>query len=460
MVRRALPRSLHPRSAAPARVATLVASLALIPGLARGGDASLPARSGETPLLRDDLKANQRTRIDAPRDELDAELDKVLGSGGGFSTKDLERVGERIKSELRRDRARAAPRLLVFVYPGRITVERLRSMAEVVVDVELVIEDCERSVCRDAVGGAIELVGRAIGEAALSGQGYKLRFQNLLVQTFTPMRDAELGAYRVPIADCITAARRPGGGLAWLKERSRQAEDYENLVARGIVKRAAERRLSLKGPPSVKRSPTGVDVTLTIDADRSRVQGQVMDAMAAAARALADNATTPTETTIEVTALVALRGQAPQRYRAPGPQVQVWLDGRLSASAFWSTYVEQRRPGGDAAQVRFDDDSARGGGDDSEGPEPDDQEALAVLGANFDALSRCVRAEAALRPSFRGVTVTFSWQPSGVATEVRPKEAALRTGPLAGCLRSAMAQIRLPRFGGAPRVIEYPILVK
>ena len=41
-----------------------------------------------------------------------------------------------------------------------------------------------------------------------------------------------------------------------------------------------------------------------------------------------------------------------------------------------------------------------------------------------------------------------------------PDQAALRSGPLAGCLRSAMEMIKLPRFSGAPRAIEYPILIK
>ena len=44
----------------------------------------------ETTLLQDDLSKNQRTRIDAPKDAFDADLDAALGGPQGFSTKPLE----------------------------------------------------------------------------------------------------------------------------------------------------------------------------------------------------------------------------------------------------------------------------------------------------------------------------------------------------------------------------------
>src|SRR3954468_17179243 len=91
--------------------------------------------SRETPLLQDDLSKNQRTRIDAPKHAFDADLDAALGGPQGFSTKELEKIEERMKAELRRDRPRATPRIILFMYPGRISAEKLKSLAEINVDI-------------------------------------------------------------------------------------------------------------------------------------------------------------------------------------------------------------------------------------------------------------------------------------------------------------------------------------
>src|SRR5947209_884139 len=118
----------------------------------------------ETTLLQDDLQNNRRTKIDAPKDDLDAQLDAALGGPAGFSTRELEKIEDRIRNELKRDRPRATPRLIVFLYPGRISAEKLKSMAEVDVDIELVMDPCDRNVCREAVAKHIELVGRAVAQ--------------------------------------------------------------------------------------------------------------------------------------------------------------------------------------------------------------------------------------------------------------------------------------------------------
>ena len=113
--------------------------------------------------MQDDLAKNQRTRIDAPKDSFDADLDAALGGAQGFSTKPLEQIEDRIRAELRRDRPRASPRLIVFLYPGRVSAEKLKAMREINVDIELVMDPCDRSVCNEAVAKHIELVGRAVG---------------------------------------------------------------------------------------------------------------------------------------------------------------------------------------------------------------------------------------------------------------------------------------------------------
>src|SRR5215475_6183946 len=92
--------------------------------------------SRETTLLQDDLAKNQRTKIDAPKDAFDSDLDAALGGPQGFSTKPLEQIEDRIRAELRRDRPRATPRLIVFLYPGRVSAEKLKAMREINVDIE------------------------------------------------------------------------------------------------------------------------------------------------------------------------------------------------------------------------------------------------------------------------------------------------------------------------------------
>jgi hypothetical protein len=119
------------------------------------------------------------------------------------------------------------------------------------------------------------------------------------------------------------------------------------------------------------------------------------------------------------------------------------------------------REGKDAGQkMSFDDAETHGSGGGDEGPAPDDNEALAVINSNFGAIGGCAKTEAGRNGKFRGVTMTFTWTPSGRADNVQAKEANLRGGPLAQCLAGAMSSIRLPRFSGAPRTIEFPIRVK
>jgi hypothetical protein len=375
---------------------------------------SAAAAQKETPLLEDDLQKNKRTRIDAPGDSLDGALDDLVG-GQGFSTKELEKIEDRIRNELRRDRPRATPRLIVFLYPGRIDISRLRALSEVNVDIELVMDPCDRNVCREAVAKHIELVGRSVGQANLSGPGCRLALKNLTLKTSTTLHDEEVMVYAVPIAAAIEAARKPGGGLAWLDGQSKAEQDYEPLVTRAIARRAAERRVALGGAPSVKRSGGEVGVTLKVRGDRSRTQEQAILALAAAAAGLRDNPKTPATSSIEIDLDTGL---GVRKFRAPGNPVGLYLDRRLSSGDLWASYVEELKKESGAQRLTFNDADVHGGGSGSDAPEPDDNEALALLSSSFTSLGACARTEAAKNARFRGVTVTFQWNGDGRADHI------------------------------------------
>jgi hypothetical protein len=412
----------------------------------------------ETPLLEDDLSKNKRTRIDAPKDSFDASLDDALGGPAGFSTKQLEKIEDRLRDELRRDRPRATPRLIVFLYPGKISPERLKAMTEVNVDVELVMDPCDRNVCKEAVAKHIELVGRAIGQPVVSGPGFKMVFQTLTLKTSTTLHDDEVQVYQVPIKECVAASQRPGGGIAWLSKMDQAEQSYEPIVIKAIAKHAAERRVSLKAPPSVKRSGAGVDVSLTVKGDRSRTQQQCIDALAAAVAGLRDNPKTPSQQQLEI---AVDTGLGVRKFHSPGSPVGLYVDGRMSGGDLWSSYVAEVRK--DAQAMSFSDTEASHGAvaaGDPDAPDPDDNEVIALLSQNFSSLGACAKAEASKNSSFRGVTVTFQWTGQGRAEKIGVKEPALRGSSLATCLAAAVAQMRLPRHNAAARAIEYPIRVR
>ncbi|MDB4965903.1 MAG: hypothetical protein JWN44_1592 [Myxococcales bacterium] len=414
--------------------------------------------SRETPLLEDDLTKNKRTRIDAPKDAFDADLDAALGGPQGFSTKELEKMGDRIKAELRRDRPRASPRIILFLYPGRISAEKLKSLSEVNVDIELIMDPCERSVCKEAVAKHIELVGRAVGTPVVAGAGWKMIFQTLTLKTSSTLHDQEVSVYQVPIKECIAAAQKPGGGLAWLDSQQHAEDDYEPIVTKAIARHAAERRVSLAAPPSVKRGPAGVDVRIKVRGDRARTQQQAIDALGACASGLRDNPKSPAQQALEVEVETGTRDGA-RRFRAPGNPVGLYVDGRMSGGDLWASYVAEIKKDG-AQRLSFDDADASGRGVRSDAPDPDDNEVIALLSSSFQPFAACARAEAQKQKQFRGVVLTFKWTGAGKAEEIDVKEAALRGSPLARCLAAAVNAVRLPRHNAAPRTIEYPIRVQ
>jgi len=415
--------------------------------------------SRETPLLQDDLARNQRTRIDAPKDAFDADLDAALGGPQGFSTRPLEQIEDRIRGELKRDRPRATPRLIVFLYPGRVDAERLKAMRDINVDIELVMDPCDRSVCKEAVAKHIELIGRAVGQPTLSGPSWRLSFQTLTLKTSTTLHDDEVAVYQVPIAACIAASKHAGGGIAWLDSQAHAEEEYEPIVTRAIARHAAERRVALAGPPSVKKGSSSVDVLVHVRGDRARTQQQAIDALAACAAGLRDNPKTPAQAALEVDVDTGMR-DGPRRFRAPGNPVGLYLDGQMSGGNLWASYVAEVKKG--QQQLSFDDNEASGRAPvgDASAPDPDDNEVVATLSSNFAPLASCARAEAARNHAFRGVVVTFEWTGAGRADKIDVKEAALRGTPLKACLATAIGAMRLPRHNAAPRTIEYPIRVK
>jgi hypothetical protein len=414
------------------------------------------AADSSTPLLEDDLRANKRKTIDTPKDSLDADLDAALGGPQGFSTQALAAVEDRLRAELRRDRPRASPRLVVFLYPGRVSAERLKAMREVNVDIELTIDPCSRSLCDDALGKHLELVGRAVGEPMVRGQGFSIVYKTLTLKAETDVRGDEIITLTVPVADAIAASKRPGGGAAIMAARKHADTDYVPLMTKAIAQKAGVRRVPLAGPPAVSRGAGGVEVSLKLHADRSRQEQQLLDALAATGEALRSSTATPSSGRILVTAEGAGRGSAPAQFRCPLEPASLYSQGKLDGKSLLSSYVEKVVD--DKSAQRMDLDSGPGG--DEGGPAPDDNEAISVIGSSFSSLGACAKTEAARNPKFRGVTIVIGWAPSGRAASVDVKEPALKTGPLPGCLRSAFESIHLPRFSGGTRTIEFPIRLK
>ena len=419
------------------------------------------AAGRETPLLEVDLRKGSKQAIDQAGSKEEAELDAALGSAIGagersFSTQVLDGVQQKLVAEEKRERPRATPELIIFLYPGRVSAEKLKTLAEVNVDIELVINPCERAVCPEAMAKQIELVGRAVGRPQMSTPRYKLVWKTLILHANTQFHDHELQDVRVPIAEAVSAAAKRGGGSAWLAARSRADTEYEPLVARAIAQAAQRRRVSLAGPPSVSRGGNEAAVTMRIHSDRNRVQQHVLDALAAAETSLRANPATPARQEIEVVTEGTL--PSPRRFRAQGSGVASWLDGQMSANQLWSTYVIEAKKQKGAQTMSFDD--AEAAGRETASSDSNDADAINTLSANFAPLGSCARAEASRNKHFAGTTLIVRWMPSGEAQDAHPKESALRGGELEHCLAQAVRSIRLPAYKGSAHTIEFPIRIK
>ena len=88
-----------------------------------------------------------------------------------------------------------------------------------------------------------------------------------------------------------------------------------------------------------------------------------------------------------------------------------------------------------------------------------DEEIEDVILTNFGSLRKCVLAELASNPKFRGVQVEFFVRPSGTTGGVKIKEKKLRKRPVAACLAGEFRNMKFPKHGGLNRGVTYPLMV-
>jgi hypothetical protein len=419
-----------------------------------------PAAAQRTPLLQSDLKTGKVKRIDqsgpktAAESDLDSMLDKATG-GASFTTGDLEKVEKALRRFLEVQRPRAMPRLLLFLYPGRITANLLKELREVKVDVELVVDPCARTVCVDSVGKHIELLGKAMRQAVIRTSKYVVRFGSITIRTATDMAGTEYEQYRFT-ADDVVRAGQSGGGGKLVGKLSSEKEGYARQMVKEVAQRLKVRRVQLGKPPAVQRDARSVSVELAIQSDRVREKSDVLAAFAGAAEALRKSALTPAVASYRVVAAIPFRRLEHHSYSCIGQALGLYLDGKLSQSQIWATYIVEKKKGG--KEMTFDDEEASGrkptaGGDDDEG----EDRVGDVLAAHTAELAPCLTAEAARNRAFKGVTLTFSVE-GGRATRVGVKESGA-SGALRSCVAAALARIRFPRRG-AKRQVEYPMFIK
>ncbi len=305
-----------------------------------------------TTLLSDDFGSSRRKKIDAGSD-LDAQLDAIVGSSG-FSTDELNRIEDRLRQELRSLRPRAMPKLVLYVYPGQVTLGKLKDMQEVWVDVEITTEPCDRTFCDESMARLIEIVGRAVQKSEVAGNRFRLVFKNVVLQTVTPIHDQEVATIDLSIEQCIDAAKHFGGGSQILEALHKAAENYRPLMVKAVAKQASTRRVGLRAPPSVDASKESVTVRLRVAGSRSRKESELVDALAAAATALAQNKLSPLDRHIEIE--IADERQRPERYRCLGQPVVDFLDGKINRDVLFSNYIEHVDTSKNITRFSFDDD--------------------------------------------------------------------------------------------------------
>ncbi len=433
------------------RTALLAVLLGLLPGR---------ALAERTKLYESDLKSGKVKRIDAggaktaADSELDSMLDKATG-GAAFSTTDLEKIEKALRRYLEAARPRAMPRLLLFLYPGRISVSSLKELREVKVDVELVVDPCSRTVCTDSVAKHIELLGKAMRQAVLRTSKYVVRFGAITIRTATDLQGTNYDQYRFS-AEEVVRAGQAGSGSSLVGKLSSEKEGYPRQMVKEVAARLKARRVSLSKPPAVQRDARAVSVELEISSDRVRYKTDVLAAFAGAAEALRKSPLTPASASYRVIAAVPFRKVERHTFTCTGQALGLFLDGKMSQGEIWSTYIVEKKKGG--TQLAFDDDEASGrkstGGDDDEG----EDRTADVLNANIGQLAPCITAEASRRRGFAGATLVFSVS-GGQAQGVRVKEAGA-SAALRSCLQTALGRIRFPKRSGAARQVEFPMFIK
>jgi hypothetical protein len=195
-------------------------------------------------------------------------------------------------------------------------------------------------------------------------------------------------------------------------------------------------------------------VKLGIKTDRVRYKTQVIDALVAAAEALATSSLTPPRTRFEVNGKIRMRRLTTRRFTCEGRALQAHLKGRLSKRDLWSRYVVEHKKQG--SHLSFSDDETRGGGG-SGRDEPD--RTSEILSSNFRVLAPCLQAEAGRNRRFKGVTLQFRVSGSGRAQQLSFKERGV-SARLKRCLKSALRKIKFQRHGGPPRRVDFPMYIQ
>jgi hypothetical protein len=415
------------------------------------------AAAERTKLMEVDLETGRRRRIDARSrgSSADRELDAMLGQtmGQSFTTAELERVDKALRRYLKMLRPRASARLLVFLYPGRITRSALSELREVLVDLDLVVDPCGRSFCEDAVGKHLDLVGRSLKQAVIRTRRYSIRFNTITVRTaLDPGSGYQL--YRFTTQQILGLRGR--GGAKLVRKVARQRAGYDRKMLAAVQRQLKLRRLRVARVPRISRSRQSVSANLELRSDRVRYRAQAVAALLATAKALAASPLTPPNGELTVVARVRKRREKRYRFHCSLQSLRLHLAGRMSRKELLASYVVEDRPGG--RRLTFDDAEAAGRAPVEEALDGPDQ-TNEILAAHFDRLAPCLQAEARRNRRFRGVTLQFSVTAEGRASGLRLKERRASVG-LRRCLDRALRSIRFARHRGPPRGVSYPMMIQ
>ena len=411
-----------------------------------------------TPLLEVDLKTGTKRCFyqSKPKTAADKELDALLDetTGESFSSKELKKISGALRRFLRATRPRALPKMILFLYPGRISKVELRELREVKVEVELLVDPCQRTVCRDAVGQHLELLGKSLKQAVLRTSTYVIRFSSVTVRARQDTRGAGYETYRFSAAEVVAAGKRKGAGALLVKRAAGQRAGYVKSMTKLITRRLRARRVRVKGAVRVDRVGRALSVSLTVRSDRVRFKAHVLGALIGAAEALAKSSITPTDVTLTVTALIPMRGTKKRIFSCGVHPLRLHLRGRLPRAELWSTYIAEQKKKG--RHLSFGDNEARRGAPRA-AQRP--QRVNEVLAAHTGLFAPCLQAEARKRRAFRGVTLEFSISQQGRAQKLKVTPAGTSASTRL-CLGRALKRIRFTRHGGPPRRVKYPIHIR
>jgi hypothetical protein len=417
-----------------------------------------PAHADKTRLYEVDYKTGAKRKIDGgePKTDSDRELDGLLdkaAGGASFSSDDLEKIETALRRYLAAARPRATPRLLLFLYPGRISLFGLKELREIVVDVDLLVEPCSRAVCKDSVRENVELLGKAMRQAVIKTTRYTLRFGTITIRTTEDARGSSFDVYRFTADEVVGAGRSADGGRKLMARLQAAQDRYDQEMTKEVARSVRARRVVLARPPALDRGRASISVALEIQSDRVRYREQVFSAFAGAAEALARSPLTPPNARLRVVASIPMRRVETRTFTCFGQPLGLYLAGKLDQTELWSTYIVEQKRG--QRKLTFDDAEADG----REAPSEDEGDRTdEILSSHSSLLGACLGAEASRNPRFKGGTIRFAISQAGVAEGVSFKETA--SPKVLACVREALAQIRFQRHGGAPKLVDYPMLIR